>query len=460
MLFQTSLGIDFQDTSVSVALLKTSINDVKLASSGTFPLSGEIAATEKFDQAVDFIGAFLKKARISPACVFLSLPRNVVIIRYVDLPVALKENLQGSLRYEMEKFIPLPETEIFYDYQIISEEKETGKLRILLAIIKRTTLDPYLALLSRLNLRISGIEFCSTAISNYFSNQQKAGNANGMAVVLAGDGFVQLDFLKSGFLQYSRWLNNGQNEPDLTERLAQEIRKLAGEHHGENGSRLETIFLGDASQEKLSEYLKEMDEIDLHMVDLSRNQIPSPHLIPAYGLALKGIRNVPTDINLMPAALRKKPNKAGQYVMLTLSMLLILSAMAWGGGNIFSKKVYLGKLNEKISHLENQVEAIEKSRKNIEKVENQIDYLNALYSKSVSALDILKDLSERIPKTAWLKKFNFSEKGVTIDGWAESSSELIPALESSPLFKDVSFLSSITRDRSGKEIFRIGFKLN
>ena len=247
---------------------------MKLASSGIFPLSGENTAAEKFDQAVDFIGAFLKKARISPACVFLSLPRNVVIIRYVDLPVALKENLQGSLRYEMEKFIPLPENEIFYDYQIISEEKETGKLRILLAIIKRTTLDPYLALLSQLNLRISGIEFCSTAISNYFSGQQKTRKANGMAVVFAGDGFVQLDFLKSGFLQYSRWLKSSENEPDLTDRLSQEIRKLAGEHHGESDGRLETIFLGDASQEKLFEHLKEMDEIELRMVDLSKKSNP------------------------------------------------------------------------------------------------------------------------------------------------------------------------------------------
>ncbi|HIJ39563.1 MAG TPA: pilus assembly protein PilM [Deltaproteobacteria bacterium] len=460
MLFQTSLGIDFQDTSVSVALLKTSINDVKLASYGTFPLSGESTAAEKFDQAAGFIGAFLKKAKISPACVFLSLPRNVVIIRYVDLPVALKENLQGSLRYEMEKFIPLPENEIFYDYQIISEEKETGKLRIFLAIIKRTTLDPYLTLLNRLNLRVSGIEFCSTAISNYFSDQKKTGKSTGMAVVSTGDGFVQLDFLKSGFLQYSRWFNRCENESDLSDRLSQEIRKLAEEHHGEGNGRLETMFLGDVSQEKLLEHLKEMDEIELHMVDLSKNKIPSFNLIPAYALALKGIRDVPTDINLMPAALRKKPNKAGQYVMLALAMLLILSAMAWGGGDIFSKRVYLGKLNETISQLETQVATIEKSRKGIKDVENQIDYLNALYSKSMSALDILKDLSERVPKTAWLRKFSFSEKGVTIDGWADSSSELIPALESSPLFKDVSFLSSITRDRSGKEIFRIGFKLN
>jgi len=460
LLFQTSLGINFQDTSVSVALLKTSINDVKLASSGIFPLSDKITAAEKFDQAADFIGAFLKKARISPGCVFLSLPRNVVIIRYVTLPVALRENLQDSLRYEMERFIPLPESEIFYDYQILSEEKDTDELKILLVIIKRNTLDPYLTLLNRLNLRISGIEFCSTAISNYFADQKQTGMADEVLIVLTGDGFVQLEFLKSGFLQYSRSIKGDSSQPDFANCLSQEIKNLVGDHQGEDSGQLETIFLGDESQENLLEHLKGIDEIDLHMVDLSKKQIPSAALIPAYGLALKGIRNVPTNINLMPLGLRKKPNKAGQYIMLVLSLLLILSAMAWGGGDILFKRVYFGKLNEKISQLEVQVATIEKTRKSVEEVENQIDYLNTIYNGNASALDILKDLSERVPKSAWLKKFSLSEKGVTIDGWAESSSELIPALESSPLFKDVSFKSSITRDRSGKEVYRIAFQLN
>ncbi len=433
---------------------------MKLASSGTFPLTDQNSPEDKFDQAAAFIGTFLKNARISPACVYMSLPRKTVIIRYVDLPAALKENLQGSLRYEMEKFIPLSEDEIFYDYQVISEEKDAGKLRVLLVIIKRAALDPYLTLLNKLNLRISGIEFSSTALSNYFSEQEKASKEGGLAIISTGEGAVQLDFLRHGLLQYSRLLRWNQNEPDSADRLLTELRKLSVKTHGEGLVRLNAVFLGEESREDLLAPLKEMDEIELRTEDLSRNKIPTPAFVTAYGLALKGFHTVPTDINLLPLSLRKRPNKAGQYIMLALAALLIFSVMAWGGGDVFSKRVYLAKINGTISQLETQVATIEQSRKSIQKVENQIDYLNTLYSQSISALNILKDLSERVPKTAWLKKFSFSEKGVTIDGWADSSSELIPALESSPLFKEVSFLSSITRDRSGKEIFRIGFKLN
>ncbi len=74
-------------------------------------------------------------------------------------------------------------------------------------------------------------------------------------------------------------------------------------------------------------------------------------------------------------------------------------------------------------------------------------------------MDILKDLSERIPKSAWVRKLNFSDKGMQVEGHADSASELISLLEASPLFKDVAFLSPITKDRDGKERFRIGFQV-
>jgi general secretion pathway protein L len=75
------------------------------------------------------------------------------------------------------------------------------------------------------------------------------------------------------------------------------------------------------------------------------------------------------------------------------------------------------------------------------------------------ALNILKDLSRRIPEGAWVRKFDFSDKGVQIEGHADSASELIPLLETSPLFKDVAFLSPITKSKDGKERFRIGLKI-
>jgi general secretion pathway protein L len=218
------------------------------------------------------------------------------------------------------------------------------------------------------------------------------------------------------------------------------------------------VFCGFDTRPELLNYFKADEDIEIHPVDLARAGIPSANIIPAYGLAIKGIQKVPADINLLPGALRKRPNKAGYYTMLVLAGLLILSALAWGGGSIVSRQLYLRQLNAEIARLRVEVANIQQTRTKCSEIEAEIDYLIGLYGDGISLLDVFKELSVRIPKSAWIRNFTFSDKGVKIDGRAASSAELIPSIESSPLFEDVAFLSSITSGK-GKEAFRIGFKV-
>ena len=89
-----------------------------------------------------------------------------------------------------------------------------------------------------------------------------------------------------------------------------------------------------------------------------------------------------------------------------------------------------------------------------------IDHLNGIRGTRSPLLDILKDLSNIIPKSAWISSFTFSEKGVELEGYADSASELIPLLEASPHFTDAVFRSAITKSREGKERFKIGLQVN
>jgi general secretion pathway protein L len=46
-----------------------------------------------------------------------------------------------------------------------------------------------------------------------------------------------------------------------------------------------------------------------------------------------------------------------------------------------------------------------------------------------------------------------------LDGYADSATELLPTLDESPFFREVAFLSTITKGKDGKERFRIGGKI-
>lgn len=454
MLFQTSLGIDIQDHSVSFAYLKASFKGVRLAAYATYPIEEEISLKEKVGLVVGLIRDFLRKNNISPTAVFLGMPRDVAILRYVEFPLAVKENLRDTLGYEMEKYIPLPVNDIYFDYQIVAEDKDSGKLKLLLVAAKKETVDLYLDLAAHIGVGISGIEISSTAVANYFASQEGRDAKNRRAFIYLTEDHLEINLLADRFLTYSRSVTRGGWGDNLPERLLQELQKLKrglGEDHGW----LETVLCGSKADLEMLDHFRNEEDLDLHPVDLSKAGIPSFAMIPAYGLALKGIKKVPMEINLLPMELRRKPSKIAYYTMVVLAGLLLLSAFSWGGGNILRHKLRLDHLDTEIKRLSSEIKKVDQLRTEGKKIEDRIYYLDTLAQAGVPVLEILKELSERIPENAWVRHFSFSEKGIQIEGQAGSASELIPLLEASPLFGDVEFLSAITK-RDGKERFKIG----
>ncbi len=458
MLFQTSLGIDIADQSVSIVYLKGSFKGVRLAAQAVYPLERETSPKERMDQIGQLIRHFQDENRVSPAALFLGMPRHDAILRYVQLPLAVKENLEKSIEYEMEKYIPLPAESIYFDAQVVSEDKDSGRLRLLLVGARREAIDPYLDLAAQIGVKISGIEPASTALVNYFADREGPDLANSCAIVSLRDGHLELSGMKDSFLEYSRSVDQEEWGPDLQGFIAHELEKRKAAHNGDEEP-LPVVFLGFDEQPGIIDHLQSDERLDIRQVDFSRTRIASAAVIPAYGLALKGIRDLETDINLAPKDRRRRPNKAGQYTMMALAGLIVLLALVWGGGNIISQQLHLGRLNAEIERLSVQVDRIQKIRSQCDAMEAQIDYLGRLFGAGAPVLEILKELSGRIPESAWVTSFSFSDGEVKLDGRADASSELIPSLEASPLFADVAFISSITRGQTGKETFRIGLKV-
>jgi len=458
LIFQAGLGIDIQENSVSIVYLKGSFKGVRLAAHAVHPLEKERPLEEKLGTITDLVIDFMKKNRIASTDIFLGIPRDTAVLKYIELPLAVKENLRGALAYEMEKYVPISVEDLYFDYQVISEDKANSWLKLLLVVVKKSSIEPYLDLRDRLGAGISGIEITSTAMTNYFSCRPDMPEGNTYALVYLRDDHLEFNLVKERFLNYSKTVKVAETEGNLFGLVLQELKPLS-EVLGQHGW-VEAAFCGPDEGIELINRLREEEDLDFRSVDLSEATVPSCALIPAYGLALKGIRKAPMEINLLPEELRKKPNKAGYYTMLVLTALIVLSVIAWGGGDMVSQKLGVNRLNAEIKRLEGKVANIERIQTKCKQVEDRIDYLNALRGVSLPTLNILKDISRRIPEDAWLSKFDFSDKEVQIEGYADSASDLIPLIETSPLFKDAAFLSSITKSRDGKEKFRIGLKIN
>ena len=63
---------------------------------------------------------------------------------------------------------------------------------------------------------------------------------------------------------------------------------------------------------------------------------------------------------------------------------------------------------------------------------------------------------EPATKAAKLGFDDLKPDGLQLIGTSDTASDLLAILEDAPLFKDAVFISTITKDKEGKEKFRIG----
>jgi general secretion pathway protein L len=70
-------------------------------------------------------------------------------------------------------------------------------------------------------------------------------------------------------------------------------------------------------------------------------------------------------------------------------------------------------------------------------------------------LQALLELTRILPADAWLTSYQQEDDTITISGFSTGAARLQKLIEDSPVFRDAQFVSSITRDASGKDRFTI-----
>ncbi len=457
MLFQSGLGIYFHETGLCLAYLKSSFRSVRVVGQASYAIESDKGLSEKLNVAGDYIKDFINSNQISSPDVFVGIPRELVILRDIEFPFAVKENLRSTLEFKIENYVPLKSDDIYFDHQILDEDKENNRLRVLIIVVRREIIDSFLILKSRLGLGLTGIGISSTALVNYFSYHPDTAVEKDYVYIHSNHQSLHLGAVKNGVLQYSRIIDFSDTE-DQQGLVSKELKPIT-DFFAKSAKPIKTVICTNEVDNFVTEALKADQDYQLIVPQLARIDTQSASMVPAFGLALRELRKVPMDINLLPVGMRKRPSKTVYYLMLVLASLFIISGLSWGGSKVMLQRFRLNAINTETERLLVEVKNIDRIRADLQELEDRIECLNELWRGQVPVLEILKEVTERIPENAWIRDFSYDEKGVKLYGYADSASELITLLENSPLFRDVVFLSTITKDRDGKKRFRIGFKL-
>ena len=461
MISKESVGVEISDTYLAIAYAKATPFDTEICAQAVHDLGGTGRFAEKIDTIMAAVKDFWRQHRIGDACIWIGLPAEMVFQRVITLPLAAKENLGKALEYELQKYMPLELEDIYLGHQILDEDRAERRLKILVAAVKKKDLTPLIEQRNHLGAGICGLESTATAAINGLKWAGKSIFEKAYGLAYVADSTLHLSYFEDDQLQFIRSVDLNDDVLYQSAQVFQEFDSTTTTRsESDSPAHLKVYCHGPEATEDMLQTLNQLPNVEFSPLDLSESPMQEANPTVSTGLALKSLQRVPLDVNLLPNQFRKKPSFLGRYLTLALAVLMLITGMAWAGSSFIHPRVASMRLDRELNELSDEIKALEQVQGEITSLQKRIDYLDNLRQKEIHLLDVLKELTEIMPDTAWLLGLSVLDNKIEIQGNARYSTELIPQLEASPLFANAKFISTITKGRDGKEVFKIGFEIS
>jgi general secretion pathway protein L len=178
-----------------------------------------------------------------------------------------------------------------------------------------------------------------------------------------------------------------------------------------------------------------------------RNLMPRPTRAPP----------LPDQPFALRYALRREKRTGVRWVLVVANVALLVAAVV----------VHLQNRDAELGQLQDAVAKVRRDAAEAGELSERADQLRGAASTLVDRrtarpqlVEVLEDLSRRLPDDTYLQRFEVHQSEVRLFGVSAAATNLIRLLEESPLLADVRFESSVTRDAAtGKERFNIVARL-
>lgn len=216
------IGLDIGSQTIKAVQLSRQRNSYTLLAAGYIasPPRVMVSQTPGDEQALaDTINRLIHDMKVSTADITASLPSSKVITRVIELPKMSESELNSSIQWEAEQYIPLPLSKVKIDYAIIDENPETNKMKVLLVAAPITVIERYMRVISLAGLNPVALETEILAASRSISVSFPT--LDNVIVVSIGTANTEIALLYNQILVYTKTYPIGGNT--LSRAIAQEL---------------------------------------------------------------------------------------------------------------------------------------------------------------------------------------------------------------------------------------------
>ncbi|MFH1691624.1 MAG: type IV pilus assembly protein PilM [Candidatus Omnitrophota bacterium] len=208
-----SVGIDIGSTTIKVMRLEKGKEKIRV-----FGFAIEKIVNK---DCRDALSRALIAAHVAPhQCAAVSVSGQGVVSRSIELPLMNKSELESSMQFEVEKYVPFPITEVSSDYAIIQEARDKAKMSVLIAAAKNDLINQRCELAKGVNLDLKVVDLDCLALANFFTEIVGwQGKGSCIGVINIGKSVSNINILVDGVPHLSRDIFIGGN--DITQRISE-----------------------------------------------------------------------------------------------------------------------------------------------------------------------------------------------------------------------------------------------
>jgi len=243
MLFQKKkdvIGIDIGSSSVKMVHLKEAKGSYQLAGLGLATLPAEAIVDNAImdsSSIVDVVKGLVESQKLKTKNVATSISGHSVIIRKIQLPIMTEEEMEASIQWEAEQYIPFEISEVNLDFQILGPDANDASLmNVILVAAKKDFVSDYVALFKECGLNPQVMDIDCFAVENVYEVNYGSNEDEIVALIDMGASSMNVNVLRGGMSVFTRDIQVGGSayNEEIQKRLGlnnedAEIVKLGGE---------------------------------------------------------------------------------------------------------------------------------------------------------------------------------------------------------------------------------------
>ena len=220
------IGLDIGTSSIKLIEIEESKGGYRLKNFGisTLPKDAIVnGSIVNHDAVVSSIQEILSNLKIKTRDVVASISGHPVIIKKITMPVATDEELEESIKFEAEQYIPFDLEEVNIDFQVLTvEEEKADQMNVMLVAAKKVMINDYTKILSDAGLTPVILDIDVFALENAFEINYPLDDDQNAALIDVGASTININVIKGGLSAFTRDVFLGGNQ------ITEDIQKQFG----------------------------------------------------------------------------------------------------------------------------------------------------------------------------------------------------------------------------------------